>query len=69
MFPNVHLTLCEKDAKERKADTRKEMGAFRLLLRSLHYVGLYIQLSVSGRQTGHGEMGNHISGNGTSDIR
>lgn len=29
-------------------------------------MGLYIQLSVSGRQTGHGEMGNHISGNGTS---
>ncbi|CAF91939.1 unnamed protein product [Tetraodon nigroviridis] len=45
------------------------MGAFRLLLRSLHYVGLYIQLSVSGRQPGHGDTGNQISGNGTSDAR
>ncbi|KAG7519518.1 V-set and transmembrane domain-containing 2 [Solea senegalensis] len=39
------------------------MGAFRLLLRSLHYMGLYIQLSVSTRQAGHGEVENHISGN------
>uniref|UniRef100_A0A8D3A0Q2 Ig-like domain-containing protein n=1 Tax=Scophthalmus maximus TaxID=52904 RepID=A0A8D3A0Q2_SCOMX len=40
------------------------MGAFRVLLGSLHYVGLYIQLGVSARQAGHGEVGNHISGNG-----
>ncbi|XP_035015089.2 V-set and transmembrane domain-containing protein 2-like protein [Hippoglossus stenolepis] len=40
------------------------MGAFRLLLRSLHFmVGLYIQLSVATRQAGHGEVENHISGN------
>ncbi|XP_035501943.2 V-set and transmembrane domain-containing protein 2-like protein [Scophthalmus maximus] len=39
------------------------MGAFRVLLGSLHYVGLYIQLGVSARQAGHGEVGNHISGN------
>ncbi|KAM9341817.1 V-set and transmembrane domain-containing protein 2-like protein [Pholidichthys leucotaenia] len=38
------------------------MGAFRLLLGSLHYVGLYIQLSVSTRQAGHGQVENHISG-------
>lgn len=40
------------------------MGAFRVLLRSLHYMGLYMQLSVSTRQAGHGEIENHISGNG-----
>ncbi|XP_076015431.1 V-set and transmembrane domain-containing protein 2-like protein [Genypterus blacodes] len=39
------------------------MGAFRVLLGSLHYVGLYLQLSASTRQTGHGEIENHISGN------
>ncbi|CAJ1055306.1 V-set and transmembrane domain-containing protein 2-like protein isoform X1 [Xyrichtys novacula] len=39
------------------------MGAFRVLLRSLHYVGLYMQLSVCTRQAGHGEIENHISGN------
>ncbi|CAB1419221.1 unnamed protein product [Pleuronectes platessa] len=42
------------------------MGAFRLLLRSLHYMlGLSIQLSVATRQAGHGEVENHISGNAT----
>uniref|UniRef100_A0A3Q3FNK4 V-set and transmembrane domain-containing protein 2-like protein n=1 Tax=Labrus bergylta TaxID=56723 RepID=A0A3Q3FNK4_9LABR len=30
---------------------------------SLHYVGLYIQLSICTRQAGHGEIENHISGN------
>ncbi|CAN9515841.1 unnamed protein product [Ophioblennius macclurei] len=39
------------------------MGAFRVLLGSLHYIGLYLQLSASTRQAGHGEMENHISGN------
>uniref|UniRef100_A0A3Q0SGE0 V-set and transmembrane domain-containing protein 2-like protein n=1 Tax=Amphilophus citrinellus TaxID=61819 RepID=A0A3Q0SGE0_AMPCI len=39
------------------------MGAFRVLLGSLHYMGLYMQLSVSTRQAGHGEIENHISGN------
>lgn len=40
------------------------MGAFRVLLGSLHYMGLYMQLSLSTTQTGHGEVENHISGNG-----
>lgn len=40
------------------------MGAFRVLLGSLHYMGLYIQLSVCTRQAGHGAIENHISGNG-----
>ncbi|CAK6955102.1 V-set and transmembrane domain-containing protein 2-like protein [Scomber scombrus] len=39
------------------------MGAFRLLLGTLHYMGLYMQLSVSTRQAGHGEVQNHITGN------
>ncbi|KAM4737198.1 V-set and transmembrane domain-containing protein 2-like protein [Anableps anableps] len=39
------------------------MGAFRLLLGSLHYLGLYLQLSVSTRQAGHRDLENHISGN------
>ncbi|XP_013870824.1 V-set and transmembrane domain-containing protein 2-like protein [Austrofundulus limnaeus] len=39
------------------------MGAFRVLLGSLHYLGLYVQLSVSTRQAGHREMENHVSGN------
>ncbi|XP_031142320.1 V-set and transmembrane domain-containing protein 2-like protein [Sander lucioperca] len=39
------------------------MGAFRVLLGSLHYMGLYMQLSLSTTQTGHGEVENHISGN------
>ncbi|KAM4571494.1 V-set and transmembrane domain-containing protein 2-like protein [Fundulus diaphanus] len=39
------------------------MGAFRLLLGTLHYLGLYLQLSVSTRQAGHRDVGNHISGN------
>lgn len=43
------------------------MGAFRVLLGSLHYMGLYMQLSVSTRQAGHGEIENHISGNGRSE--
>lgn len=34
-----------------------------MLLGSLHYIGLYLQLSVSTRQAGHGGMENHISGN------
>lgn len=45
------------------------MGAFRVLLGSLHYMGLYMQLSVSARQAGHGETENHISGNGRSESR
>ncbi|KAM4562557.1 V-set and transmembrane domain-containing protein 2-like protein [Odontesthes bonariensis] len=39
------------------------MGAFRLLLGTLHYMGLYMQLSVATRQAGHREIENHISGN------
>uniref|UniRef100_A0A7N8XIM3 V-set and transmembrane domain containing 2 like n=1 Tax=Mastacembelus armatus TaxID=205130 RepID=A0A7N8XIM3_9TELE len=39
------------------------MGAFRVLLGSLHYMGLYMQLSMCTRQAGHGEPHNHISGN------
>ncbi|XP_054904527.1 V-set and transmembrane domain-containing protein 2-like protein [Poeciliopsis prolifica] len=39
------------------------MGAFRLLLGSLHYLGLYLQLSVSTRQAGHRDLENRISGN------
>ncbi|KAM9856279.1 V-set and transmembrane domain-containing protein 2-like protein [Aulostomus maculatus] len=39
------------------------MGAFRVLLGTLHYMGLYMQLSVTTRQSGHGEMENRISGN------
>ncbi|XP_074499059.1 V-set and transmembrane domain-containing protein 2-like protein [Sebastes fasciatus] len=39
------------------------MGAFRVLLGSLHYMGLYMQLSGSTRHAGHGEVENHISGN------
>ncbi|XP_056279921.1 V-set and transmembrane domain-containing protein 2-like protein [Pseudoliparis swirei] len=39
------------------------MGAFRVLLGSLHYMGLYMQLCGSARQPGHGEVENHISGN------
>ncbi|XP_061591065.1 V-set and transmembrane domain-containing protein 2-like protein [Cololabis saira] len=38
------------------------MGAFRLLLGSLHYMGLYMQL-VSTRQAGHHQVENHLSGN------
>ena len=45
----------------------REMGAFRLLLGSLHYMGLYMQLSVATRQAGHQEIENHISGNGKWD--
>ncbi|KAK9515701.1 hypothetical protein VZT92_026327 [Zoarces viviparus] len=45
------------------------MGAFRVLLGSLHYMGLYMQLSVSTRQAGHGEVENHISGNGRCAVR
>ncbi|KAF6728043.1 V-set and transmembrane domain-containing protein 2-like protein [Oryzias melastigma] len=39
------------------------MGAFRVLLGSLHYLGLYMQLSVSSRQAGHHDMENQVSGN------
>lgn len=49
--------------------TRREMGAFRVLLGSLHYMGLYMQLCGSARQPGHGEVENHISGNGRCNIR
>lgn len=34
-----------------------------MLLGSLHYMGLYMQLSVCTRQTGHREIENHLSGN------
>ncbi|KAI9531207.1 hypothetical protein NQZ68_000702 [Dissostichus eleginoides] len=44
------------------------MGAFRVLLGSLHYMGLYMQLSVSTKHAGHGEVENHISGNGFARI-
>uniref|UniRef100_A0A665X441 V-set and transmembrane domain-containing protein 2-like protein n=1 Tax=Echeneis naucrates TaxID=173247 RepID=A0A665X441_ECHNA len=39
------------------------MGAFRALLGSLHYLGLYIQLSMSTRDTGHRDIENRITGN------
>ncbi|XP_071767274.1 V-set and transmembrane domain-containing protein 2-like protein [Centroberyx gerrardi] len=39
------------------------MGAFRVLLGSLHYMGLCMQLSASTKQAGHAEIENHISGN------
>ncbi|XP_051946948.1 V-set and transmembrane domain-containing protein 2-like protein [Xyrauchen texanus] len=39
------------------------MGAFGVILRSLHCVGLYIQLSASVRQAGSDEVENHISSN------
>ncbi|XP_034029195.1 V-set and transmembrane domain-containing protein 2-like protein [Thalassophryne amazonica] len=39
------------------------MGAFRVLLGTLHYVGLYVQLGASAKQAGHGDTENHISGN------
>ncbi|TKS77114.1 V-set and transmembrane domain-containing protein 2-like protein [Collichthys lucidus] len=44
------------------------MGAFRVLLGSLHYMGLCMQLSVCTRQAGHGEIQNHISGNGMKTL-
>lgn len=47
---------------------RGEMGAFRLLLGSLHCMGLYLQLSVStARQAEHADVENHISGHGRSN--
>ncbi|XP_065125138.1 V-set and transmembrane domain-containing protein 2-like protein [Paramisgurnus dabryanus] len=39
------------------------MGAFGVILRSLHCVGLYIQLSASLRQAGSDDVENHISSN------
>ncbi|KAL1021070.1 hypothetical protein UPYG_G00008330 [Umbra pygmaea] len=39
------------------------MGAFGVIVGTLHYMGLYIQLSASTRQGGHAEVENHISGN------
>lgn len=39
------------------------MGAFGVILRSLHCVGLYIQLSASLRQAGSDGVENHISSN------
>lgn len=40
------------------------MGAFGVILRSLHCMGLYIQLSASLRQAGSDDVENHISNNG-----
>lgn len=40
------------------------MGAFGVILRSLHCMGLYIQLSASLRQAGSDDVENHISSNG-----
>lgn len=60
------LTRCEKEKKREKGDqNRSDMGAFRVLLGSLHYLGLYVQLSLCSRQAGHGDVENRISGNGT----
>lgn len=39
------------------------MGAFGVLMRILQYAGLYIQLNAA-LNVGHGEVDNHISGNG-----
>lgn len=39
------------------------MGAFAVILGILQYVGLYIQLNAA-LNAGHGEVDNHISGNG-----
>ncbi|XP_056129300.1 V-set and transmembrane domain-containing protein 2-like protein [Lampris incognitus] len=39
------------------------MGAFGVLLGTLHYMGLYLQFSASARQGGHVEMENHVAGN------
>ncbi|KAK9954690.1 hypothetical protein ABG768_016739 [Culter alburnus] len=39
------------------------MGAFGVILRSLHCMGLYIQLSASLRQAGSDDVENHISNN------
>ncbi|XP_077074148.1 V-set and transmembrane domain-containing protein 2-like protein isoform X1 [Siphateles boraxobius] len=39
------------------------MGAFGVILRSLHCMGLYIQLSASLRQAGSDDVENHISSN------
>lgn len=54
-----------KTTERRRRSHRRDMGAIRLLLGTLHYMGLYMQLSVSARQAAHGgELENHISGNG-----
>lgn len=45
------------------------MGAFRVLLASLHYMGLYMQLSICSRRAGHGQLEDDISGEGTCEIR
>ena len=58
-----------REGKGEQTKNRRDMGAFRLLLGSLHYMGLYMQLSVSTRQAGHGEIENHISGNGRCEVR
>ncbi|XP_037334810.2 V-set and transmembrane domain-containing protein 2-like protein [Pungitius pungitius] len=39
------------------------MAALRVLLGSLHYMGLYMQLGVSTRQPARGHLENHVSGN------
>lgn len=39
------------------------MGAFGVIMRLLQYAGLYIQLNAA-LNDGHGEVDNHISGNG-----
>lgn len=40
------------------------MGAFGVVIGILHYMGLYIQLNVASKTAGHGQVDNHISGNG-----
>lgn len=62
-------TCTPLDVKKSARQNISEMGAFRVLLGSLHYMGLYMQLSVSTRQAGHGEIENHISGNGRCELR
>lgn len=62
-------TCTPLDVKKSARQNISEMGAFRVLLGTLHYMGLYMQLSVSTRQAGHGEIENHISGNGRCELR
>ena len=40
------------------------MGAFGVIIGILHYMGLYIQLNAAFKTVGHGEIDNHVSGNG-----
>ncbi|XP_062314087.1 V-set and transmembrane domain-containing protein 2-like protein [Osmerus eperlanus] len=39
------------------------MGAFGMIVGTLHYMGLYIQLSATSRPNGHTEVENHLTGN------